>query len=52
MPSASLECLFPNDVLGLLVSSQAQEDGLTKLVVAGPLGELDLSDQHRLDQMG
>jgi hypothetical protein len=31
---------------GFFISAQSQEDGLPKLVVAGPLGELDLSDQH------
>ena len=31
------------------VSSQPQEDGLTKLVVAGPFRELDLGDQHWLN---
>ena len=41
--------LFTNDILCLFVSSQPQEDGLTKLIVAGPLGKLDLGDQYRLN---
>ena len=41
--------LFTGNVLSLLVSSQPQEHGLTKLVVAGPLGKLDLSDQNGFD---
>ena len=38
-----------NNILWLFVSSQSLEDGLTKLVVAGPLGKLDLGDQHGFD---
>jgi hypothetical protein len=38
-----------NDILGLLVSPQAEEHGLTKLVVASPLRKLDLGDQYRFD---
>jgi len=41
--------LFTNDVLVRFVSSQSQEDWLTKLVVAGPLGKLDLGDQQGFD---
>ncbi|MGA8657156.1 MAG: hypothetical protein WB586_13505 [Chthoniobacterales bacterium] len=43
------QSLFTNDVLCLIVGSQSQEDRLTQLFVAGPLGELDLGYQHRLD---
>jgi hypothetical protein len=35
--------LFTNDVLCLFVSAQSQEDRLAKLIVAGPLGKLNLS---------
>ena len=49
--SYNLECLFTNDLLRLFVSSQAEKHGLTQLAVAGPLGELDLGDQYRLDPM-
>jgi hypothetical protein len=38
--------LFAHHLLGLFVSPKTQEDGLTKLVVAGPLGKLDLGDQQ------
>jgi len=38
-----------NDFFGIFVSSQTQKDRLTELVVAGPLGKLDLSNQHWLD---
>jgi hypothetical protein len=40
---------FTNDILCLFVSSQPQEDGLTKLIVPGPLGKIDLGDQYRLN---
>src|ERR1700736_3925175 len=40
---------FTYHILCLFVSSQPQEDGLTKLIVAGPLGKLDLGDQYRLN---
>jgi hypothetical protein len=40
---------FTNDVFSLFVSSQSKEDGLTKLLVAGPLGKLDLGNQNRLN---
>jgi len=36
--------VFTNDVLGRFVSSQSQEDWLTKLIVAGPLGKLDFGN--------
>src|SRR5260221_14516687 len=39
--------LFTNHIFCRFVSSQSQEDRLPKLVVASPLGKLDLSDQHR-----
>jgi hypothetical protein len=41
-----------NDILGLLVSPQAEEHGLRKLAVAGQLGKLNLGHQHRLDTHG
>ena len=44
-----VDYLFTNDRLCLFVSTQSQEHWLTKLVIAGPLGELDLSHQHGLD---
>jgi hypothetical protein len=34
---------------GFFVALQAEKDGVTKRIVAGPLGELDLGDQHRFD---
>ena len=37
-------CLFPNDVLCWFISAQPQEDRLTKLVIAGPLGKLGSGD--------
>ena len=42
--------LFTNDVRGRFIGAQSQEDGLPKLIVAGPLGKLDLGDQDRFDQ--
>jgi hypothetical protein len=36
--------LFAHDLLGLFVSPKTKEDRLTKLVVAAPLGKLDLGD--------
>jgi hypothetical protein len=44
-------CLFPNDILCQLISAQPQEDRLTKLIVAGPLGKLYLGDQYRFDPL-
>lgn len=41
--------LFTDDFHRLLVTSQAEKDGLTKLIVAGPLGKFDLGNQNRLD---
>ena len=43
--------LFSNDVFCLLVGSQAQKDRLTQLIIMGPLGELDLGDQHWIKPM-
>jgi hypothetical protein len=44
-----VQYLVPNDILRRFISSQSEEDGLAKLVVTGPLGKLDLGNQHRLD---
>jgi len=41
--------LFTDDFHWLLVASKAQKDGLTKLIVAGPLGKFDLGNQNWLD---
>jgi hypothetical protein len=41
--------LFAHDINRLFVGPQPQEDRLSKLIVTGPLSELDLGDQHRLD---
>ena len=38
--------LFTNDILWLFVSSQSQKDRLAQLAIVGPLGKLDLGDQH------
>jgi hypothetical protein len=46
-----LRYLFTNDIVRLLVGSQPQEDWLTKLVVVGPLGKFNLSDQHGFDPL-
>ena len=43
---------FTNDFICLLVSSQSQEDRLTKLVIARPLRELNLCHQYRLEPNG
>lgn len=40
-----------DNVLLVLVASQAQKDGLTQLVVASPLGKFDLSDQDWFNPM-
>jgi len=42
----NLSTLFTGDILSLFVASQPKKDRLTELVVAGPLGELNLGDQH------
>jgi len=44
--SLNLSTLFTGDILSLFVASQPKKDRLTELVVAGPLGELNLGDQH------
>ena len=44
--SLNLSTLFTGDILSLLVASQPKKDRLTVLVVAGPLSELNLGDQH------
>ena len=41
--------LFPNDLFRVFITSQAEEDGLPKLVIERPLSKLDLSNQHRFD---
>ena len=43
--------LFANDVLCSFVSSQAEEDRLTKLVVRSPFREFNLGNQYRLDPL-
>ena len=41
--------LFTYDLLWFFISSKPKENGLTQLVVAGPLGKLDLGDQYGFD---
>jgi hypothetical protein len=41
--------LFPNSILRCFVSPQSEKNRLTQLVVAGPLGKLDLRDQYWFD---
>ena len=47
----SLQYLFTDDLRSRFIGAQSQEDRLTKLIVAGPLGKLDLGDQDRFDPM-
>jgi hypothetical protein len=37
---------FANHIFRLLVGAQSQEERLPKLVIMGPLGTLDLGNQH------
>jgi hypothetical protein len=41
--------LLTDDILGLFVRAQSEENRLPNLIVQGPLGKLDLGDQDRLD---
>jgi hypothetical protein len=45
------EFLFADNLLWVSVTPQAEKDGLTQLVVARPLGKLDLSDQDRFNPL-
>jgi hypothetical protein len=47
----SVQLLFSDDFRGRFIGAQSKEDRLRKLIVAGPLGKLDLGDQDRFDPM-